>query len=97
MPSFLKAPFGRIGAIASLVALDGKLYLAGGFSKDATSHFAPARSIEVFDPATQTWSTTLESSPMPPGELHMLPIQGRLLLAAMTDGPRELRFALVAP
>jgi N-acetylneuraminic acid mutarotase len=83
---------------ATLAALDDKLYLAGGFIKPSDAPVGPADSIEVFDPATQAWSTVLESSPVPANDLHMFPVQGRLLLYS-TDpgGSRQARFALVAP
>ncbi len=40
----------------SLVGADGKLYLYGGFTNQ-TGHFAPATSLEVFDPAVGKWQT----------------------------------------
>lgn len=83
---------------AELAALDGKLYLAGGFTKPEDGHFEPARSIECFDPATGQWSTLLEESPIGGSGVAMLPVQGRLLLYAPNEkGGREARFAIVAP
>jgi hypothetical protein len=83
---------------AELVALDGKLYLAGGFHKSEGGHFQPAPSIEVFDPRTSTWSTLLETAPIHETSLAMFPMQGRLLLyAADRKAGRTARFAIVSP
>jgi N-acetylneuraminic acid mutarotase len=83
---------------AKLVALDGKLYLAGGFHRSDNEHFQPAPSIEVFDPGTSTWATLLDTAPLPEAGLAMFPMQGRLLLYApdKTTG-RTARFAIVNP
>ena len=63
--------------------LDGKLYLAGGFVTSAEGHFEPADSIEVYDPASNGWTTLMESSPVPLEHVRMMSVQGRLLLVAM--------------
>jgi N-acetylneuraminic acid mutarotase len=66
---------------AELVALDGRLYLAGGSSPKAEgSGLEPNRSIECFDPATETWSMVMEEIPMKPRHMRMMPYRGRLLL-----------------
>lgn len=83
---------------AELASLDGKLYMAGGFTRSENAHFEPAHSIECFDPATGKWSTLLEKSPIDSTGVTMLPVQGRLLLYAPDKkGDREARFAIVAP
>ena len=51
-------------------ALDGKIYAVGGFNKPSLSNvldFAISRDVEVYDPATDTWSTT---TPLPEGRHH---------------------------
>ncbi len=83
---------------ADLVSLDGKLYMAGGFVTSTAGHFEPARSIEVYDPASNRWTTLLESSPVPLEHVRMLAVQGRLLLVAMDrEGSGSCQLALVAP
>ena len=80
------------------MALDGKLYLAGGFVTSAEGHFEPAHSIEVYDPASNGWSTLMESSPVPLEHVRMMAVQGRLLLIAMDrEGSGSCQLALVAP
>ncbi len=61
----------------NLVAIGGKLVLAGGFAK-VDGHFTPAASMEIYDPATNAWETV-------PGEFglkgkQLLEYQGRLLV-----------------
>ena len=83
---------------ADLVSLEGKLYLAGGFVSSAEGHFDPARSIEVYDPARDRWTTLMDSSPVPLEHVRMLAVQGRLLLVAMDrEGSGSCQSALVAP
>lgn len=83
---------------ADLAELDGKLYMAGGFVRDESSHFAPARSIEVFDPAVGSWSTAIEELPIDSTDVRMLPVRGRLLCVGIEAGPEpQARFALIAP
>ena len=83
---------------ADLVPLDGKLYLAGGFVSTAEGHFAPADSIDVYDPALNRWITLMKSCPVPLAHVRMLSVQGRLLLVAMdSEGSGTCQFALVAP
>ncbi len=54
----------------SAAALDGKIYVVGGFSRPSFSNvldFAISRDVEVYDPATDVWSTT---TPLPEGRHH---------------------------
>ena len=44
----------------SLVAVGGKLYLAGGFAS-VDGHFAPAKNVEVYDPASDKWEVAMEN------------------------------------
>ncbi|SEF71631.1 Kelch repeat-containing protein [Nitrosomonas ureae] len=51
-------------------ALDGKIYVVGGFSQPSLSNvldFAVSRMVEVYDPATDTWT---ETTPLPEGRHH---------------------------
>jgi N-acetylneuraminic acid mutarotase len=47
---------------ATLLPLDGRLYLVGGSSQTAQG-LGTDRSVEVLDPATGTWSTLIEALP----------------------------------
>ncbi|SEP84657.1 Kelch repeat-containing protein [Nitrosomonas ureae] len=50
--------------------LDGKIYAVGGFSQPSLSNvldFAVSRIVEVYDPATDTWT---ETTPLPEGRHH---------------------------
>ncbi len=80
-----------------LVALDGKLYLAGGSSAGPGGQLAPNPSLEVFDPATNTWSTLLATLPIEPRHLSMLPFAGGLLLYSAHDEQGRAHFAIVKP
>ncbi|MCB1985216.1 MAG: galactose oxidase [Burkholderiales bacterium] len=51
-------------------ALDGKIFVVGGFSKPSLSNvldFAISRDVEVYDPIVDSWSTT---TPLPEGRHH---------------------------
>ncbi|MCP5244672.1 MAG: galactose oxidase [Burkholderiales bacterium] len=51
-------------------ALDGKIYAVGGFNQPRLSSvldFAISRDVEIYDPATDIWSTT---TPLPEGRHH---------------------------
>jgi N-acetylneuraminic acid mutarotase len=83
---------------AEMAALDGKLYLAGGVTRTEGGSFAPARSIDCFDPATGQWSTAVANSIIDGPGVAVVAIQGRLLLyAPARSGEPMARFAIVAP
>jgi N-acetylneuraminic acid mutarotase len=77
----------------NLVAVAGKLYLAGGFAR-VDGHFAPATEVEIYDPATNAWQAM-------PGELplkgkQLLEYQGRLLFFGVDEGKEGVaNFALL--
>lgn len=83
---------------ADLATLNGKLYLAGGFSKggEEGGHFQPNNSVEEFDPKTGKWTTVLEASPV--ANSRLLTLSNRLLFFGVDpkDGGKA-QFALVAP
>lgn len=69
----------------NLVAVAGKLVLAGGFAK-VDGHFSPGASMEIYDPATNAWETV-------PGEFglkgrQLLEYQGRLMFFGI-DAEKE--------
>jgi N-acetylneuraminic acid mutarotase len=47
--------------------IDGKFYLAGGDDGSTPNGTFPTRTLDVYDPATNTWST---KTPMPIGRFH---------------------------
>ncbi len=54
----------------SAAALDGKIYVVGGFSRPSFSNvldFAISRDVEVYDPVADAWSTAM---PLPEGRHH---------------------------
>ncbi len=62
------APTKRTEIVAA--ALDGKIYAVGGFSRPSFNNildFAISREVEIYDPATNSWSTT---APLPEGRHH---------------------------
>ncbi|MEM1186773.1 MAG: kelch repeat-containing protein [Planctomycetota bacterium] len=65
----------------SLVELGGRLYLAGGSSPKLDGDgLEPNRSIEVYDPPTDTWSTLMDEIPVSPRHMRMMAFRGRLML-----------------
>lgn len=82
-----------------LVALDGRLYLAGGMSpREDGEGLEPNPSIEVFDPATSSWSVLLDNMPLSPRHMRMMPFRGRLLLFSTHDADhRVARIVLIDP
>lgn len=80
-----------------LVALDGKLYLAGGSSAGPGGELAPDRSVEVFDPQTNSWSTLIAELPIEARHLSMLPYADGLLLYSAHDEQGRVHVAIIRP
>jgi N-acetylneuraminic acid mutarotase len=83
----------RIGAEA--VALGGKLYLIAGRAKDARGEFQADDSIEVYDPATGSWSVLLEKLPIQDThQLRAFTLREQLVLysAEREDGQTQIVF-----
>ena len=81
----------------SLAVSGGKLYLSGGFAQ-VDGHFAGATAVEVYDPATQTWSSAFEELAPTLAEMTMLEFQDRLLFYNIDKDQAGLaHFALVDP
>jgi N-acetylneuraminic acid mutarotase len=77
----------------NLVALNGKLYLAGGFAK-VDGHFAPATSVEIYDPSTNAWEPLQGELPLRGRQL--MEYNGRLLFYGVDqDKPGVANFALL--
>lgn len=65
---------------ADLVPFDGKLYLLGGSSRrDGAQALAPDRTVEVFDPATGTWSVAIDALPFSTHQMRFLVHEERIL------------------
>lgn len=82
---------------ARLVALGDALYVAAGSSPDDAGDLAPDPSLEVYDPATDTWTLVLDQLPIEPRHMHMLAYRDRLLLFSTHDEGATARLVLVAP
>ena len=66
----------------AVAAVQGKIYVAGGFSQPGFGNFldyAISRTVEVYDPATDSWTST---TPLPEGRHHagMASLDGYLYL-----------------
>jgi N-acetylneuraminic acid mutarotase len=81
---------------AHLVPIDGKLYLVGG-SYRGEEGMETDRSIEVYDPETDTWRVLLEELPFDTRHMHVLGYRDRLLLLSTHDEEPVVRVALVDP
>lgn len=81
-----------------LVPLNGRLYFAGGSSPAADGGFEPNPSLEVYDPATDRWSTVMETIPVTPTHLRMMPYRGRILLfSSHVDEGGKVELVFVDP
>jgi N-acetylneuraminic acid mutarotase len=80
-----------------LVALGGKLYLAGGVSNRGGDDSSPDPSIEVFDPKTGRWSVLIEELPVVTNHMRMLPYGDHLLLYSAHSPDDEVHVLLVHP
>ncbi len=79
-----------------VVALGGKLYLAGGSSRPASGEkLAPDGSIEVFDPKTQRWSVLIDKLPMVTKHMRVAAYGERLLIYSAHSESDEVHLMLV--
>ncbi len=79
-----------------LVALDDKLYLAGG-SSPGEGGLVENPTLEVFDPQTQSWSTLLERLPISPRHLTMVAWGNSLILYSAHNEEGVANVALIVP
>jgi hypothetical protein len=79
-----------------LVALDDKLYLAGG-STPGTKDLVPNPRLEVFDPKSGTWSTLLEQIPIEPRHLSMVAYRHALLLYSAHRADQTVQVVMIVP
>lgn len=96
--SELPAP-SRARLSGTLVPVGGRLYLVGGSSPSIEGRgLEPNSAIEVYDPATGSWSTWTDEIPVPAKHLRAFEFRGRLLLVSSHfDGAGRMRFALIDP
>jgi hypothetical protein len=81
-----------------MVAVDGKLYLCGGSSHGEAGKLVPDRSIECYDPATNTWSVVIDELPQPMPHMKAFALRDRILIVSShVDGPPTTRIVLIAP
>lgn len=82
---------------AQAVTLGDRIYLAAGSSKGEDGKLAPDPSLEVYDPATDTWSIVSEQLPIEPKHIHMLGYGDRLVLLSTHNGDGLVHVLVVAP
>lgn len=76
--AFQCPPAVRISAEA--FAIDGRLVLLGGTSRrEGAEASSPDRSVEVYDPATQTWSTLIAELPVDTHQMRFVRHEHRIL------------------
>jgi N-acetylneuraminic acid mutarotase len=80
-----------------LVNVDGKLVLVGGTARLSNGELGEDRSIEIFDPATRTWSRGVAELPFTPKHSQAFAWNGRLLVVSTHDEANVLRLALLDP
>jgi N-acetylneuraminic acid mutarotase len=70
---------------AGAAALDGRLYVVGGYSKSVFSVWHPVASLYIYNPVTDTW---IEGAPMPTprGALAVVESGGKLFAIGGYDG-----------
>ena len=83
---------------AEMVALDGRLYLAGGSSPSAEGGFESNPTIEVFDPKSGTWSMLMDSLPINPRHMRMMAYRGQLLIfSSHVDDSNQVHLVFINP
>jgi hypothetical protein len=78
----------------TLVELSGKLYLVGGSAKDK-DNLTPSPDIDVFDPATGSWSRLAFTLPFNTRHAHVLSYGERILVVSTHNEERRIRVALL--
>ncbi|MEV4759098.1 S8 family serine peptidase [Micromonospora sp. NPDC049559] len=73
----------RVRAKGSAVAVDGKVYLLDGWATDGT----PVAEVDVFDPASGSWSTLGATNPAPASAVGTAVVDGKVyLVGGCTNG-----------
>jgi N-acetylneuraminic acid mutarotase len=79
-----------------LVALNGRLYLGTGTVRREGA-MESDRSIEVYEPASNTWSTVVEQLPFDTRHARMLAYRDRLLVVSTHRDDGRILLALIEP
>jgi len=83
---------------SEMVAVEGKLYLCGGSSHGEGGKLVPDRSIECYDPRTDTWSVVVEELPLPMPQMRAFALRDRIVIVSShVEGPATTRIVLIAP
>jgi N-acetylneuraminic acid mutarotase len=83
---------------SELVALGGRLYLAGGAVPTGRREAEPNQSLEVYDPQTRRWTTLIENLPMSTRHMRMFALRDRLLLYSAYDvGTKAVHLLIIEP
>lgn len=82
---------------AQAVTLGDRIYLAAGSSKGEDGKLSPDPSLEVYDPATDTWTMVSETLPIEPKHVHMLGYGDRLVLLSTHNDDGLAHVLVVAP
>lgn len=81
-----------------LLAIGDKLYLVGGsVREDGAENLSDSKSIEVYDPATDSWSTLVEELPFGMRHTRALVYNDNIMLVSTHFEENELRIALIHP
>lgn len=80
-----------------LLQVEGKLVLVGGTTRLSNGEPGEDRSIEIFDPATRTWTRGVAELPFTPKHAQAFAWNGRLLVVSTHDETSVLRIALLDP
>ncbi len=94
--TFSQMPCPTVRISPQLVALNGKLYLAGG-SSPAEGGLVENPALEVFDPQTQRWSTLLDTLPISPRHLSMQVVGNSLVLYSAHNAEGLVHVAVIVP
>lgn len=79
-----------------LVALRGKLFLAGGTAR-MNGKRQPVAEVEMFDPLTQQWTVILEKAPIPTRHMRLFGFQGSLLFVSTHNENSVVQLGFVRP
>jgi len=82
---------------AELVSLGGRLYVAGGSVKGEDGKMHPERSVEVYDPKTETWSVLVKDVGFDPKHLRAMAYHHRLALVSTHQQKARVRVTLIDP
>jgi len=84
----------RLGG--ELVPIKGKLYLVGGTTKGSGDERVPSTQIEVYEPATNHWSTLTDKLPLETStHLRAFPFHDDLLLYSAQQKTQNVQVALI--